>query len=496
VASPDILIGPDTKYELQIINNIKRSGHLLTGTFTGEATGYRHFPATEIHIQSISWLTGIESTHLLKYMGALLGIVFIIFVERFFFQLFNKRSFSIASAVIVGLCPFLVGMNSYTIHQSYGLIFLALFLWSYMHTGIQWRIVSVVSIAGIITSHSLTTYVFVLICLLILINSFIVSKRFKTSSKKIIGKDRVVFLIFILFSSFLYLILLTPPIMKRVFTKIYEGITGNILSPSEYTLSTISPTNVKPTWIIAVEIFGFAIYGIFILLMVIWLFKKRKEEVAHALSFAGVGLVIFTAFLLIWIIGLEFAQEIQWRGFIYLYLFTAPFFIIALKKIGEFLYKFGDIKFSTSLKHQIVTIILVIIITPICLNSVYHGVVPRIYDEDVPLTYGDHRLPQNQWLSAASFAAPHDNLNFSFGVRLSWEYVGSYGYKHIIPINYTDNLLEWSHNNSGKYVFLRKSITSTPDYGGHTPSIQEFDQTLLENDVIYSSNEVVILRNR
>jgi hypothetical protein len=496
VTSPNILIGPDTKYELQIINNIKGSGHLLTGTFTGEATAYKYYPATEIHILSISLFTGIESTYLLKYMGALLGILFIIFVERFFFQLFKEKSLSFASAVIVGFCPFLVGMNSYTIHQSYGLIFLALFLWSFMHTGVRWRVISVISIVGMITSHALTTYIFILICSLVLINSLVVSKRFKTSFRKVIGRGRPIFLVVVLCSSFLYLLLLTPPIMWRVFTKIYSGIMGNIFSPSKYTLSTISPTYVKPTWIIAVEIFGFVVYGILILFMVSWLFKTRKRNVAHALSFAGVGLVVFMIFLLIWVTGLEFAKEVQWRGLIYLYLFTAPFFIIAIRKISQFLYRSVDIRLPTALKHPTVLIILIIIITPTCLNSVYHGVNPTIYDQDVPLTYGDYRLPQDQWLAVASFAAPHDDLNFSFGVRLSWEYVGSYGRKHIIPLNYTDNLLEWSHNNSGKYVFLRKSITTTPDYGGYVPTVEEFNQTLKENDVIYSSNEVVILRNR
>jgi hypothetical protein len=496
VAPLNILIGPDTKYELQIINNVRENGHLLTGTFTGEATGYRYFPATEIHILSISWLTGIKSTYLLKYTGIVLGIFFIIVVERFFFQLLKNRSRSIASAIIVGLCPFLVGMNSYTIHQSYGLIFLALFLWSYMHNDIKWRIISVISIAGIITSHSLTTYIFIIICLLVLVNSFIISRRFRVSIQKIFSKEKLYFILIILGSSLLYILLFTPPILKRVFNRIYDGITGNVLTPSNYTLSTVAPTYLKPAWVVAIQIFGFAIYGILVLFVAIWVFKKRKHDYGLALSFAGAGLIIFTIFLFLWIIGLDFAQEIQWRGLIYLYLFTAPLFVVSLRKIFKIASRYINNIFPSDYRNQLMILILILIITPTCLNSVYHGVVPQMYDNDVPLSYGDHRLPQSQWLAAAEYSSPHEDLDYSFGVRLSWEYVGSYGYKNILPLNFTDNLYEWTQNNSGRYVFLRKSIISSSDYGEYSPTISEFDRSLSANDLIYSSDEVIIIKNR
>jgi hypothetical protein len=495
--TPDnILEGPDTNYELQIVDNMMSTSHIDSKIGTGEATVYRHYPGLELIITGLSTITGIGPILLLKYFGVILGLLTIVFLERFFFTLFRDMRISVPSAFIAGLCPFLIGMNSYTIHQAIALCFLTLFLWSGTQEGIKWKLISLIALFGIVVSHHLTTYILIFIIMIMIFTVVLFKYILKFQTEELIKRQTIKFFGLIVLIGSLIVLIFSPQIMIRTISQLVTDITSNIFSPSAYSFAVVSPTGVKPLWIVLLETIGFLTFGLLVIISYFKVLRRKEVRISPILSYATAGLIIFVGFLLVWISGLSYAKEVQWRGLIYLYIFTSPLFIVLLQDIHLYKPRISKMKSREKALKKTMPIIIVALLIFVSSNSIYHGIGPSKYDIDAPYTYSDLRLNLEQWQASGAHARNHEELDYSWGVRLAWEQVGGYGQRIILPLRIPaeSNLSAWIESHDDQYFYLRKSIVQVPDYDGLNPSEEELNYIVENNDLIYTTGEIILLK--
>lgn len=493
--SETVLYYPDLNYESQIIENILSFGHIDTSGLTGTAKIYVYYPALELLLANLNLISGIEPTLLLKFFGSFLGLLTIVFIERFYFRLFKSARISVPAAFFTGLCPLMISFGSYTIHQPLALLFFSIFLWTITRiTGcsVKWFSISLLSVFIIVISHHLSTYILILFLILVIAFTLIYKLIFRIEINKLLNRYQLFVFTFLLIVVVTAVILYTPPPIEYYLQRYHKELSQNIFLIESYTTEPVVPKGIKPEWMVYLDVIGFAVFSLFLIEFSKCILRKNKEFLTIIL-FATSGISIFAFFMVMEVFNVVIGS-IGGRSIIYFYFFTTPLFIVFIRNLSSSKWLKHFFKTWKVIGQKSLRISIIILLFLPTVTAIYHGEHPMMYDSTASYSARDVRLPQRQWQSAAEFSKDKDELNWSWGVSIAWSYVGGLGNKEIIPLAIETNLSEFADSHPNKYVFLRKSMTEIPDYGNSNPDETEFSYVLGKSDLIYSTGEVILIK--
>ncbi|MDG6219975.1 MAG: hypothetical protein QCI38_00825 [Candidatus Thermoplasmatota archaeon] len=471
-----ILEHGDESYELQILRSIVGTGHIQPHLITNIASyNYQHWKGLEGLLSSLTVLTGISPEDLLKWSGLFMGILTIVLVERFYFNIFHDRKISISAAALVGVCPVLIQFDVHTVHQTLALVFFAFFLYATTKTGWFWSVLGVLSLVCVLLTHHLTS-VMLLALIFITIPAYLVGKRFTKKDMALPFKP----------------IYIVPLIILGVVVLYSTNLQGTVnfgvqsLRLDASLLHRLFPQSSRPLWMIVLVILGlfvFSIVGMRIYLKMLMKMLSRKItrlETKHIILFSS-GILLTIMFYGLVIVGPAFA--IKWRGLYYLFLFLSPFFVIYV-----FMKIFSRRRQATLLSRLSVYALAFLILLP----SVFLGLEMDFYDQNSPYRQEDVRYNLEEWKQVGAIFYSLEYRDKVWGVARGGSFIGGQGMTWYAYIN-TDSTRDWMDDNVGSLVVIRNDIMENPDTLWK-PTSQELHSLYLRCDVLVSTNEVVVLQ--
>ena len=478
-----IIEDTDPKFELQIVRAIMSGGGIPWGQGSGEAISYSYFPGLEIAVSVLSSVSSIPEVALFKYAGSFLGVITVLLLLQLYRHL--SRVSSVLSMSFAAMSPWFIPFDTYTIHPTLGLVFLAMLLLSLDEPGKAWNVVKVLAITAMVITHAAGSYP-ALFLLLIL-------AALKWHRKASVELPNLRISTAILLAS-------VVSIWGGLVSLSYLETSGlpyfllnmiRVLLGAEFTARPVSPTGFKPFWIVALTATGLFTYGLITLGMLVKrLLRKRNGQCEAENWLAMTGLLMFGLFLLPYLAGLLISTDLLPRGLTYLYLLASPLvagFLVLLLRPPRPAANLA----SRSVRRIALTAFL---ISLLLVPAVYYGVPAGIHEPSSPKRRIDYRLSLNQWQVAAVFAAQKISDHTVYGVRLAFDFVGGLAGKDVLEIDVPPHgsLLSWFEQHEGQLVFLRRSIATTPETN---LLVSETDllSTVNRSDILYSSGEVIIL---
>lgn len=259
------------------------------------------------------------------------------------------------------------------------------------------------------------------------------------------------------------------------------------------TLGMSQSTGVKPFWVFAATAVGLATYFFIAVGLFLKAIVRRNTHNRNEVRLALIGLLLFGAILVPWVTGLQSSTDLQGRALIYLYFLTAP--LVA----GFFVRQLMGVTKGSSILRLGKTSVVVALIFIILMPTVYYGINPAAYDRTSPIVYpSDFRLSLGEWQAAADFSRISVSAHDVHGVSLARDFVGALAGKEVgfTLIIGNETLQEWTQLHPGELLFLRSSITRTPDVTLQHVSENDLLSTLGRANILYSTGEVIILESR
>jgi hypothetical protein len=480
-----ILENTDSKYELQLVNNIIIKGHQELGQGTGSAVAYSYFPGLETLFSVLSIVSGLPPVIFLKYAGSFLGILTAIFFRRVYRNVSKAPSIQMVSMSFAVFSPWFVPFDTYTVHPTLGFVFLAMIFLALSEPRREWSLVTNLTLASLVITHAFGSYVACFLLSTLAVEKF----RSKTSaelpnlgvSTALLSMSMVI--LWASFAAFNYVQLGGIALFISLFLQL-------LLAP-ELTYAPLASTGFKPLWVVIITYAGMATFGIIALSVFVRGLLRKESRGKAEKWFAMCGLFVFALTLVPYLVGLSFDTDLMPRGLTYLYFLASP--LVA----GYLLFSHGPkitaagLGFHSIRRFVLITFLIFIILTP----AVYYGVQPGIYEPSAPMLPTDYRLGLTQWQTAALFATQRIPTSTLGGVRLTYDFVGALADKNVERIQLQPNqtLTQWLKEHPELLVFLRLSITTTPDVGLEV-SESDLRSTLRESNVLYSSGEVVLVQ--
>lgn len=485
VAYP-VIYDPDPKYGLQIVQRILSSGIVPfgPGSTTGEAYVYSFYPGLEILLSTLSAISFIDPTMLMKLGGSFMGISTVLL----FFCAYRRISKHIPSELSISLAalsPWFISFDTFTVHQTLAFALLALIVLSLTSRSRPWNFIAFVGMLSIAVSHSATSYLFPFV----LLGIFLLSRQASNASRSrpLSGLTvRTIVYFAILASAWTTFVAIQylPEVgrfFQAAFAVLFAPEIRGIPEP-------FNPTGLKPLWVVAAYLLGFLAFGLITFGKVTEGLMRRKLN--SELILAATGVVVFAIFLAPYLSGLRIATDLYGRGLTYLYFLSAPV-------VAEFVFRLcrrgwnSHPNLNKVRRIALPSFLLLIIFVP----AVYYGVSPGLYDRHAPLTgtrlYGDIRLSPYEWQEVADFAKTRVSVQTVYGVRLAWDFVGGLTGKNVIPMELNQTKLNaYLQDQRGGLLFLRKSIVQVGDYS--TVTIDDMNAMYADSNVLYSSGDVII----
>jgi len=480
----------DVKFELQTVNNILSTGVVPWGQGTGFALDFSYFPALEIVVSSLSLVSLIPQVVLMKYAGSFLCIVTTILLLRVYSRISSKKSCGLATA-LAALSPWFVAFDASMVHQTLALLFLGVVLLSACEPiRIEWVLVAMLGMVGISITHPFTSCVLVVLLVLLKAMTWHSGKRVSTNLPNLTKITILAAALIVLFWNFFVALAYLPNILN------FLMVVSEFLVVPQLTLGTLAmsqSTGVKPFWVFAVTAMGLATYffiavGIFLKAVV-----RRNAQKRNEVRFALIGFLVFGVILVPWVTGLQTSTDLQGRALIYLYFLTAP--LVA----GFFVRQLMGVTQGSSILRLRRTSVMVALVFIILIPTVYYGVNPAHYDRTSPIVLSsDFRLSVGEWQAAADFSRMSVSAHDVYGVSLARDFIGALASKEVSFTLITGNetLREWTQLHPGELLFLRNSITRTPDVTLRQVSENDLLSTMERANILYSSGEVIILESR
>jgi len=487
-----IIDSTDVKFELQNVNRILSTGALQWGQGTGFASDYSYYPGIEIIVSVISLVSRIPQVALLKYGGSFVCVITVMFLYCTYSlvhctSLVPQGQVCGLAAALAALSPWFVSFDAFMVHQTLALVFLGMVLLSWSkHRDIGWILVALLGMAGLAITHAFTSYVFISLLLVLGATAWMYGKNTSTglpNLTNIVGTAAVVLVAaWAIFAAINY--------FPNIAGYVRAIVDAELLSP-ELTLTPVLPTGSKPMWVVALTYVGFAAYFLLAFGTFLRRILRRNAQERTTMWLALPGFLFFGALLAPYLAGLSAGETLMGRGLIYLYFFTAPL-------VAQFLgwQLTGVVPRSLTFRFSRRTVLTVGLIFVILVPSVYYAVSAGIYDRSSPIISNtDSRLSSGEWQVVADFSRERISAHVVYGVRLTFDYAGALSVKEVeilsVPVGGT--LHEWVQQHPGVFVFLRVSITRTPDLG----NVSENDllSTLDHANIIYSSGDVVVIKN-
>ncbi|MCK4717670.1 MAG: hypothetical protein KAT70_03285, partial [Thermoplasmata archaeon] len=420
----------DESYELQILQSIIHTGAIQPEYLTNVASySYQYWLGLEGFLSSISILSGVEPKALLKWTGLFVGLLTILFIERFYFNIFGKRAISIPAAILVGTCPVLMQFDVHTVHQTLALTFFSFFLYTLTKRENEWSLLGILSLLCLLLTHHLTTVMFLLLIVAAFPAFFVSSVIIRKRPRFPFGRLHILLLLGAGVVAILAYDLLLP--------------SGSGVGSSG-AISIRPQSDTRPLWMAIIIITGL---GALSLCGTSSFFKqlarfKRGKGCFHSrymvLFFAGIlSTCLFFAGVM-----MGPALPIKWRGLFYLFLFLAPFLVISLKT--EF------IRCEGYARKMLPIAMIFLILLP----SVFLGVERDFYDTDAPYRQEDIRYNLEEWDAMGQEFHALDTGERIWGVVRGSSFIGGQGQTWYSYIR-TDDTASWLSQHRGEIMVIR-----------------------------------------
>lgn len=478
-----VLFGPDLNFELQIVRQTQLVGRIPETSLTGAANYYSHFPGLELLISVMSIATQADPRALLKLVGTFVGLLTVILVACAYRNVTGERGFAVVAASLGGLSPMFVAFDTYTVHPTLADVFIAaIFLCLYRRAPTAaFAGLAIVGFTTLVMTHSWLPIVF----FLILVGLFMAQKVDASVS----GSHENVRVSFLAFSfvAIVAWIAYVAATMVATYGTYYYSIMAVYVSP-EISLSHVSPTGVKPGWLVGMTYLGFVSFALSTFVGIVASIRARDPKHRVLLSVGTVTLAISTSLMSMWILGFEQVGDLFNRNLILLYLFAAPLAVLGVIKLKSLRPFGGKLWRGRFLAFGLLFTML--------LPSVYYGVDPMFYDRSSRLIDEDVRLGLNEWQSTGVFVAGHVSDEKVYGLRLAYIYVSGYAAKEVETVGektFRDsNILAWASTKSGSILVARISWSEVEDYG-YSPSVRELRTLMTTSNVVYHASDAVVL---
>jgi hypothetical protein len=469
---------PDTIYQLQIMQNIAATGTLSFNTPTTYALGYVFTPMQETLLVMVSMILGTSGTTMLKYAGPLFSVLTVAFLLGFYKAYLSKKDALIA-AFLAGNCFWLLQQDA--VHAALALLFLSVAIFSLTKPGVIWRVLTVLFVFAIVSTHEFTSIVssvfFILAALAIIILS-----RWLGVKRGPIENAMLKMPALMVTTTFAWLAFVAFPFFGGSIG-VVGFVIGALHTGSSSVAFPLTPRNAIPnSWEQVagdVGVVFFAITCVWALLVM--LVKREDTPYRQFLPYAVSGALIFFIGLVSYL-KFHQATDLLSRGFIYVYFFAAPIALYAILKISSAMWRRSTLRMVTC-----ICLILIVVVA-----GVYYNYPRFLVDNTAPMTVEDVRFPLFQWQSAGYFVLGHAGGSTLWGDKIAFDYVGGYGQRDVDVFDNTLNvaLSQWMSTTpaSGDIVILRQTMATVP-YANYVTS-QDLHEILVTHDVIYSSGEV------
>lgn len=476
--APDLLLhDPDSNFLIQMVTYVFERGNLPLGSgtgpfLTGEAVNFSHFPGLQILLTATVMVTGIPVAYWLKFAGSFVGLLMVFFVERFLRLVIGNRALSSGSAILAGMYPYLQD-ESYIVNETIAWTLLFLFVASSLKHERRWTTVSIICLAGITVSHGTTALIGIVLLVVVKIVTYLF-RRLGSPTQNVSGSlVGLAIALFVAWWSYVALYFIQG--VSSIFTLSIGGLSARL----------VSPTGLKPEWVVILQYVGFGVFAASSGLSLVQMVRMRNSRWFRPAAYAVAGWVIFVLFLAIWSMGMGGA-EIFGRSLLPFYFFNAPFALLFILMASSALRKARRIHV-----RMIAVLMIFLMLSP----SVYYSILPMIYDSNSPIQAVDIRLYPQQWHSTADFVSSKLTSTELYGVLLAWWYVSGLSFKGVAPPgSYSPfpGLTAWVASSGGRPVIIRLSWLNVPE-SGYSPTPEEWNETLSISNLLYSTGEVIIL---
>lgn len=230
---------------------------------------------------------------------------------------------------------------------------------------------------------------------------------------------------------------------------------------------------------------GIALFGLTILAGFLLTYRKRYSDFKSLLPLAAAGAFIFIVGFAVYTIYTE-ATDLLQRAFIYVYFSAAPLSVFCIQSVTSLLRR---------KTHR--TILCILLIALMATSAVYYNYPRFLYDNTSPTAVEDVRFPLTEWKSAGSFSLNHISESTTlWGDKIAFSFVGGYGDKevYIFPKSQDRTLVEWLSTivSRDTIIILRKSMITTP-YLNYNVSQESWHTILGKSNIVYASGEVVMV---
>lgn len=504
---------PDSNYEYQIVKNIIETGTINLDFGTVQAVDYVYHPTLEIITAITSLVSAINPEILLKYFGIFLNVITLFFLYKFFRKYFNEE-ISLMSLLIAGSCFRFVYFHSFTIHQSLGLMFVAIFLFYLNQVGLWNRVILIISALFIVVSHFFTNIIFIA-----LLGFYII---YRLMQKIWIGENKKVEIYgmgILIALTLIWGLVIAQPLYTDLYTigmkttenlkpeVTYEVTYGeNVTLPEGYTLTEKEVEEIQQVMGDQVQVkksYGFKSFNLILIsqglknlkndisrligdisvlafgvLMVIGLaifITKKELRDSKLIPWALAAITLFILFTIIWSFGFRDIKDLYPRIFIYVYFLTAPFAAFIITKL-------------VVLDKKGIEIISFLLFGLILMNSLYYAYDDFYYESR---EYGNSLLSYKQ---AGYFSDTNLKEEMLWGDEMSRSLIGAYGEKTVYLYPMSTKIADYIDRDLDKdmFIVIPADIYTNQIYKRNPK--EEINTVIEDNDIIYNANDVRITR--
>jgi len=495
-----VLYNSDQYTEWRIVQHLLMDGHLPQLIGRTRLTYYSTFPGLELLTTSLNLIAGVSARDFLNYGGAVLGSITVLLALIFYRRLLPQRSLATSAIVVAAFSVSMIAYEALAIHETLSLVFVCLALVGLAlgrESPLQAAMLFGIAGLAIVVSHILTGFGFLLLIAVYAVCTWIL-KRHLVHDRQMIQSHH---LLLRLSASLLLLYgttyLAWNAMMSTENVRMgYSTMLAVLSAPwSEYaTVSVIPGRGNRPVWMTALAFLGFGSYG---LVTLAGLLVSIRSELSKLAALIPIGLSGGAIFLMLYLVpfGGTPSAGIQWRGFLYAYLFGAPLFVVGLRFVST---RKPPVRLPRIFHTRVLPLLIIaVVLSP----TVYYGVPLFMYDKTSPLTAADIRLGYAAEHGAYVFASGYSSTPHVVAVQIAAniERASDPDPMTGVVILYIREFVPGRYDSVGDLVrgqcstmIIRQSITRVPDRG-YTVSMADYEYLLMVSNVVYSSGDPLVL---
>jgi hypothetical protein len=265
--------------------------------------------------------------------------------------------------------------------------------------------------------------------------------------------------------------------ISGLFTEILNRVFAQFTTTTQY----LAPSGVKPIWIVLVEYAAFGSLGLLTAASILLFRHQRRLMSAMTLSVVLTAAIVF----LPWLAGFSIAVDLETRSF---WIFQLGASIAVGSLLARQLFA----------KKPATTILAMLFLLLIGLNSLTYGVNAYRYDATAPLSPEDTRLNLESWLFFGSTVCQYTSASAIWGVSIGGIFIDCSPYVQLAPtaskqVAISPSQLPALESILGpdKLVVLRESLESAPEWSQPLPTT--VNKILSGYDIVFTAGDPVLI---